>query len=268
MTGTSTDSPPAGDAGPAPSAVLDLFASVCDQAADVLARNDDWGWSGQRATQYQVDLAMDDACLPPLLDAGFAVLSEESGVTLPAGAAHVAETTGLVIVDPLDGSTNAALGLPWCATALCLVVDGEPVVATVGNLRTRDRYAAVRGAGATLNGRATHVADPVELSDAIIGFNGVPDGHLGWRQARMLGATALDLCSIAGGGLDGYVDLDAGHISVWDYLGAALIVEEAGGVVEDLGGRDLVAIEGDDLARDPVAASSPALLAELRRIAT
>jgi len=243
--------------------VLDLFASISDAASDVLARNDDWGWSGRRDTQYTVDLAMDDACLPPLLAAGFAVLSEESGVTLPAEVGSVDETRGLVVVDPLDGSTNAALGLPWCATALCLVVDGDRIVATVTNLRTRDRFAAVKGGGATHNGRPTTVSSPVSLGDAIVCFNGVPDEHLGWRQARVLGATALDICSIAAGGLDGYVDLDHGNISVWDYLASALILEEAGGVIADLSGRDLVAV-GDDVRRDPVAASSPELLDELR----
>jgi len=245
------------------SQVLALFASICDAAADVLVRNDDWGWSGQRDTQYTVDLAMDDACRTPLLDAGYAVLSEESGVSLPAGATTIEETAGLVIIDPLDGSTNASLGLPWCATALCLVIDGEPTVATVANLRTRDRYEAVRGGGATLNGRRIHVAEPVPLSEAIICMNGAPDRHVGWRQARVMGATALDICSIASGGFDAYVDLDPGNIAVWDYLASVLILEEAGGVADDRDDRGLVALVPDDPHRNPIAATSRELLDEL-----
>lgn len=243
--------------------VLSLFASICDAATDVLRRNDDWGWSGQRDTQYTVDLAMDDACIGPLLDAGYAVLSEESGVSLPPGVSSIEETEGLVVVDPLDGSTNASLGLPWCATALCLVVEGEPTVATVANLRTRDRYEAVRGGGATLNGRSIHVNEPVPLSEAIICMNGVPDRHVGWRQARVMGATALDICSIASGGFDAYVDLDPGNIAVWDYLASVLILQEAGGVADDRDDRGLVALVPDDPHRNPIAASSPELLAEL-----
>ena len=243
--------------------VLGLFASICDAAAEVLLSNDDWGWSGQRDTQYTVDLAMDEACCAPLLNAGYAVLSEESGVSLPVGASSVEETPGLVIVDPLDGSTNASLGLPWCATALCLVVNDEPTVATVANLRTRDRYEAVRGGGATLNGRRIHVSEPVPLSEAVICMNGVPDRYVVWRQARVMGATALDICSIASGGFDAYVDLDPGQIAVWDYLASVLILEEAGGVADDRDDRSLVALPPGDPCRNPIAASSPELLAEL-----
>ena len=60
---------------------------------------------------------------------------------------------GTVVVDPLDGSTNASLGLTWCATSLCLVVDGTPTVAMVANLPTGTRYTGVLGGGAKLDGK-------------------------------------------------------------------------------------------------------------------
>lgn len=249
-------------AGPDADDVLALFGSICDRTAEVLAANNDWGWSGKRATQYEVDLAVDAVCLPPLLDAGFAVLSEESGITVPDDASGVDATSGVVVVDPLDGSTNAALGLPWCATALCLVRGGVAEVGMVANLRTGERFAAVRGRGATLDGRPTRVSAPVGLGDAIVGVNGVPPRHLGWRQYRALGSTALDICSVAAGGLDGYVDLDGGMISVWDYLAAVLIVTEAGGIAAELHGRELLVLDRD-ARRDPVVASNGELLAEL-----
>ena len=71
--------------------------------------------------------------MAPLLAAGYSVLSEESGLQHPAGGPSA---LGAVVVDPLDGSTNASLGLPWCATSLCLVVDGVPTAAMVANLAT------------------------------------------------------------------------------------------------------------------------------------
>jgi fructose-1,6-bisphosphatase/inositol monophosphatase family enzyme len=168
----------------------------------------------------------------------------------------------VVVVDPLDGSTNAALGLPWCATALCLVRGGVAEVGMVANLRTGERFSAVRGGGATRNGDPIRVSPPVGLGEAIVGVNGVPARHLGWRQYRALGSTALDICSVASGGLDGYVDLDGGMISVWDYLAATLILTEAGGVAAELGGRDLLVLD-HEARRDPVVASSAGLLAEL-----
>ena len=101
--------------------MLELFSSICDATGEELARNADWGLSGRRSGQYSVDLLLDPLCVEPLLAAGFAVLSEESGVQFPGRADR-----GMVVVDPLDGSTNASLGLPWCATSLCLVLTGMP----------------------------------------------------------------------------------------------------------------------------------------------
>ena len=66
------------------------------------------------------------------------------GCSIPPAATGL----GSVVVDPLDGSTNASLGLPWCNTALCLVVDGVPEVAMVSNLVTGDRYTRSAAAGA------------------------------------------------------------------------------------------------------------------------
>ena len=129
--------------------VLALFASICDRTSSVLAGTTDWGESGRRAGQYRVDLDVDDVCVEPLLAAGFSVLSEESGVQHPGEGPSA---LGTVVVDPLDGSTNASLGLPWFATSLCLVVDGEPIVSMVANLATGARYEAVRGGGARLDG--------------------------------------------------------------------------------------------------------------------
>ncbi len=238
--------------------VLALFGFVCDAAAEVVGAATDWGPSGRREGQYRVDLHVDDVCVPPLLDAGFAVLSEESGLQGPADGAG----RGTVVVDPLDGSTNASLGLPWCATALCLVVDGEPVVATVHNLVTGERFEAVRGGGARCAGRRVTVGEPRSLAESIVAVNGRPPGPPGWLQFRALGAAALDLTAVARGGFDGYVDFDDDRIAVWDYLAAVLVLTEAGGVSADARGRELVVLD-HGARRVPVAASSPDLLDEL-----
>lgn len=238
--------------------VLELFAGISDEAARVVAATTEWGPSGRRAGQYAVDLAVDDVCVPPLLDAGFTVLSEESGLQEAGGAGRDA----IVVVDPLDGSTNASLGLPWCATAMCLVLDGEPAVAMVTNLRTGERYHAVRGGGARRDGRPIRVAGGVELDEAIVAVNGLVPRHWGWRQYRAMGATALDIAVVARGGFDAYVDLDDDAIAVWDYLAAVLVLEEAGGVAADARGRDLMVLD-PSARRTPLAATSQSLLERL-----
>lgn len=241
-------------------AVLDLFGGITDACAAILASNSNWELSGQRATQYGVDLLVDAACTPPLLAAGYAVLSEESGLQRPPGG----DDGRVVVVDPLDGSTNASLGLPWCNTALCLVDGGVPTVAMVSNLVTGERYTAVRGLGARRDGEAISVGRPVALGEAIVAANGWPTRHWGWRQFRAMGASALDICAVARGGFDGYVDMTPGEHGVWDYLASSLVLEEAGGVIVDAFGRDLVVLD-PDARRAPVVASHRALLDELVR---
>lgn len=238
--------------------VLDLFGSICDRAREVLGVNSDWGASGRREGQYAIDLDVDEVCVQPLLDAGFDVLSEESG--LQQQGAELGRD--VVVVDPLDGSTNASLGLPWCATALCLVSSGVPTVAMVTNLATGDRYAAVKDRGADRNGRPILVAPMSRLSESIVAVNGLPPIHWGWQQFRAMGAAALDIAAVARGGFDAYVDTTTDSHGVWDYLASVLILQEAGGVAVDAMGRDLVVLE-HDARRTPVVASSRDLLDEL-----
>ena len=189
-------------------AVLDLFGSICDATAHVVRANTDWAESGRRPGQYLVDLDVDAVCVAPLLAAGYSVLSEESGFQNPAGTVSA---LGVVVVDPLDGSTNASLGLPWCATSLCLVVEEAPVAALVANLMTGARYGAVVGGGATLDGRPIRIGTAAPLDDAVVAISGVPDHHYGWRQFRAMGASALDISAVASGSFDGFVDMSSGR---------------------------------------------------------
>ncbi|MFM7308569.1 MAG: inositol monophosphatase family protein, partial [Actinomycetota bacterium] len=98
--------------------ILRVLHETADAAYEVLSSNTDWGLSGKRPTQYSVDLRADAAALEVLHGAGCAVLSEESGRT---GDWH--DDSIIVVMDPLDGSTNASRRVPWYATALA-AVDG------------------------------------------------------------------------------------------------------------------------------------------------
>lgn len=226
----------------------------------MLADNRDWTTSGRRDGQYSIDVEIDAVCLEMLHDAGFAVLSEESGITNSTG--DVA-SEAIVVMDPLDGSTNASLGLPWCATSLCLVVDGSPALAMVQNLRTGTRFAAVVGRGATLDGEPISVVSAPMLADAIVAVNARPPASFRPAQFRCMGATALDIVSVAApGGFDGSIDFDDDKIGVWDYLAGVTILSEAGGVTADALGRDMMTLEHTERRR-PVAGASQALLDEL-----
>ncbi len=231
------------------------LGEAAEAVGDALRRLDDWSLAGTRPGQYRSDLAADAAALAVLDGAGLGVLSEESGL-------HRGEAEVVVVLDPVDGSTNAAHGIPWFATSLCaLDVDGARA-ALVVNLASGDRFEAVRGGGARRNGDLIRPAATRVLSESLVALSGYPGHPLGWRQFRALGAAALDLCAVACGMVDGYVDCLVDAHGSWDYLGGMLICREAGAAIADAQGRDLVSRRHED-RRTPVAAATPALLDEL-----
>src|SRR5258705_319191 len=99
------------------------------------------------------------------------------------------------------------------------------------------------------------------LNESLIALSGYPRAYFGWYQYRALGAAALDLCAVASGVVDAYVDCSWNAHGPWDYLGGLLVCREAGALVVDAQGRDLVTLEYTD-RRTPVAAASAALLTE------
>lgn len=241
-----------------PADLLPVLHRAADAITSALEGWAHWGPSGAKDGQYHSDVAADLAALEVLHGAGFTVLSEESGLTEGGRAVTV-------VLDPLDGSTNASRRLSWWATSLCAVDDEGPAAAVVVDLVSGARYEAARGAGARLSGEgggALHPSSVERLGDAMVGLSGYPPRYLGWRQFRALGASALDLTAVADGRLDAWVDCSHDAHGPWDYLGAMLICQEAGAHVVDALGRDLVAL--DHLARrTPVAAGTPELLEEL-----
>lgn len=234
---------------------LDLLATAADAVARTLEGVVDRGPSGRRPGQYALDVSADDAAVGVLLSAGVGVLSEESGL-------QHAERDEVVVIDPVDGSTNASRGVPWYATSLCLVDADGPAAALVVNLATGTRYWAERGGGAWCDGVRLRGSGCEHIGDAVIGMNGIPPAPLGSAQVRVLGAVALDLCAVAAGVLDGYVDCVTEAHGVWDHAAATLICHEAGVPVVDLWGRDLIVVD-HAARRTPVAGATPAVLDSL-----
>jgi myo-inositol-1(or 4)-monophosphatase len=230
---------------------LGLLHEVADAVATAMRTVTDWGPSGVRDGQYALDVTADEAALAVLRRAGVGVLSEESGFDRGDGGE-------VVVIDPIDGSTNASRGLPWFATSLCLVDDQGPAAALVVNQATGVRYSAVRGEGAFCGERRLRPSGCTQLSDAIVIVSAVPPADVGWAQFRALGACALDLCAVADGTVDGYVDFGMDQHGVWDYLGGWLICREAGIDVVDAFERPLLHMNHAD-RRTPVGAATPQL---------
>ena len=232
--------------------IVAFLHDVADAAADTLDEIQSWAESGERDGQYDADVVVDDVVVSMLEAAGFTVLSEESSTG--AGVFRVDGDDLLVVVDPVDGSTNASRGVPWYATSLCVVDRDGPRAALVAEQSGSEvRYAAVRGGGANCDGVPMRVEPCTDVSRAVVGVNGAPPQAPGWWQTRTFGAASLDISLVAKGALDGY--LDQHDHGVWDYLAAVLIAREAGCIVADALGRELTVLD-PTVRRSPVVANS------------
>jgi fructose-1,6-bisphosphatase/inositol monophosphatase family enzyme len=232
-----------------------VLNEAADAIRDTLDGLTDWGLAGTKPGQYHSDLAADAAGIAVLVGNGLGVLSEESG-------RHHEDRPITVVIDPLDGSTNASRGIPWYATSLCAVDADGPLAAVVVNLIDGARFEAERGQGATRNDQPIAPSTRTALRESLVALSGYPSTHLGWYQYRALGAVALDLCAVASGVVDAYLDCSPDAHGPWDFLGGYLVCVEAGAPVADAAGRDLVVLD-HDVRRTPIAAATPALLAEV-----
>jgi myo-inositol-1(or 4)-monophosphatase len=230
--------------------LIELFDDIAIAIRRALDGLDDWGLlsDGAHGGQHRSDVVADHAALTLLERAKVGVLSEESGL-------QRADADVVVIVDPVDGSTNASRGIPWYATSLAAVDRDGLRASLVVNQANGERFHAIRGAGAFRNNEPIRPSTCPSWRKAIVGLSGLPPRWLGWSQFRALGACALDMSAVADGTLDAYMDCSVDAHGVWDYAGALLICNEAGAVVGDAFGRDLVPLD-HAARRTPVAANS------------
>ncbi|HQV09658.1 MAG TPA: inositol monophosphatase, partial [Thauera sp.] len=170
-------------------------------------------------------------------------------------------------IDPIDGTTNFANGIPLFAVSIAYLIDHEPVIGVVYNPITDESFYAARGAGAFLNGTELPLrAGATSLRDAVAGvdFKRISH-HLGdelavrppYYSQRNFGSSALEWCFVAAGRLDVYLH---GGQMLWDYAAGRLILAEAGGRAEALDGGHLMS--GPAIKRGVIAATSPALFTE------
>ena len=174
----------------------------------------------------------------------FRLISEELG-----GRDFGGET--LVLADPLDGSFNAKMGLPYYAVVLA-VTDGDRFsdvrLGYVQNLVTGDEYHAIAGAGAFHNGEPLRPTPPAfdGRSIPLVQFD-APSGVEPRERAapifaraekvRQLGSAALNLCHTASGGVA--LQVTPARVRSFDLAGPLLILREAGGIATDFEGRSI-----------------------------
>lgn len=162
------------------------------------------------------------------------------------------------ILDPVDGTTNLIHRFQHSAVSLALAEDGQVVFGVVYHPYTRECFTARRGGGAFCCGRPIQVSKTERLADSLLSAGTVPGRRelagQAFRHMRLLydccqdvrrtGCASLDLCWVACGRLEGYVELS---LQPWDYAAGLLLVEEAGGRVTDPQGRPLSLTQGGPL---------------------
>ena len=181
----------------------------------------------------------------------FAILSREFPDHILVGeesSADVRADKGYAwVVDPLDGTRNYALGIPFYSTVVGLAYDGEVIVGITYDPVRDDMFEAERGKGAFLNGERIHVTEKTGVRGCVLGVD-LPYNNVGAKNAlevlasiwpdmqttRIMGSSALGLSYAAAGRTDLYFHH---QLSPWDQVAGMLHVEEAGGVVTDRTGK-------------------------------
>ncbi len=171
-----------------------------------------------------------------------AILAEESGPN------HTISEYQWVI-DPIDGTTNFAHGIPIFAVTIGLLKNNSPVMGVAYDPFRNEMFSAEVGQGATLNNGAIHVSSRTDLGQAVIS-TGFPydlrtnplnnlaqfvQFQLRTQAVRHLGCASLDCAWTAMGRLDGYWEFG---VKPWDIGAGALIVREAGGRVTAVDGGE------------------------------
>jgi fructose-1,6-bisphosphatase/inositol monophosphatase family enzyme len=192
------------------------------------------------ATDVEAELLIKDVLAEEYPD--HKVLSEETASETDASEGWT------WVIDPIDGTKNYAIGVPFWCTNVALCCDGQPVVGLTYDAVHGEGFWATGGGGAFCNDKPIVASDKPDVFSAVIGFDLGYDDAMGMRQLdlmrrifpnvqgiRITGSAALGLAYAACGRVDLYTHM---NVSPWDVAAGILLIHEAGGAASDrAGGR-------------------------------
>lgn len=206
---------------------------------------------GTKSTPTDVVTEMDTRAEQLIVDRLRAARPDD-GVLGEEGAVAAGRSGVRWVLDPVDGTVNYLYELPVWSVSIAAEVDGVVQVGVVEAPALAETFVAVRGQGATRNGAPVHVSGCTRLDQALVatgfGYDAARRAHQAEvvaailpvvRDIRRLGASSVDLCSVACGRVDGYFERG---LQPWDIAAGALVASEGGAVVGGLRG---VAASGD-----------------------
>ena len=154
----------------------------------------------------------------------YSILSEENGIEINK------DKNNTWIIDPIDGTMNFLHGIPHFAISIALKTNDEIVSGLIFDPIKDEMFFAEKNKGAFLNNHRLRVSSKNSIEDCLFSSNhdGVKFSNL---NMRCTGCAALDLAYVASGRLDGFFH---NNINLWDVAAGKIIVEEAGGIVNDI----------------------------------
>ncbi|WP_300009192.1 inositol monophosphatase family protein [Pseudonocardia sp.] len=199
------------------------------------------------------------------------IVGEEHGGVAGTDAERV-----VWVLDPIDGTVNFLYGLPWYAVSVAATRGGVTLAGAVVEPVSGRVWSAAAGQGATCDGRPLAVSAVTELALSLVGTGFAYDARRRGRQAalvagllprirdvRRTGSAALDMCAVAAGWTDAYLEHGC---SWWDWAAAALVAQEAGAVVRVPGVAGLPDPD-DGLGSDAILVAAPGIATELAALA-
>ena len=213
-----------------------------------------------KGTPTNLVTEMDARAEQLVVDALLAAFPDD-GILAEEGSARPGRSGRRWIVDPLDGTTNYAHGVPMFCVGIGLEENGRIVLGVVYEPSRDELYVGQRGAGAWLNDAPLAVSTTDALGASLLatgfpydiretGETNLPQYSafaLRARGVRRIGSALLDLAYVAAGRFDGYWEL---RLSPWDVAAGGILVEEAGGRLTDLSGQPV------DIDRPAIVASN------------
>ncbi|MEX0616403.1 MAG: inositol monophosphatase [Candidatus Woykebacteria bacterium] len=192
----------------------------------------------------KADLEADDIIIKEIKEnfPTHAILSEEKGLI-------DGDEKYLWVIDPLDGTTNFARGIPVFSTSIAFLEEGEAKISVVYNPVTNSLFTAEKDNSAYWNGEKLQVSEISDLSKSLVSIGRARDVENKEKMSgifnklyfkissqRILGSAALELAWVASGRLEGFISVG---LQNWDVAGGLLLVSEAGGKITNFNGDSL-----------------------------
>ena len=211
---------------------LNVMIKACEKASKVIIR--DFGEienlqvskKGPKDFVTKTDKRVEKILIEELSKAkkNYTIITEESGLIKKT------DEDNIWIIDPIDGTTNFLHGIPHFAISIALKCKNEIKSGIIFDPIKNEMFYAEKNNGSFFNNHRVRVSKKIELDDCLFATN-----HEGAKYSelnlRYTGCAALDLAYVGCGRLDGYFHND---INIWDIAAGILIVNEAGGKVNDI----------------------------------